>query len=280
MSRSLRQTCATTLAPLGTMVAVLLLVGAACTNDAGYTERPTTTPPGGTGDPGQLVGSWQLTSYAVGDATAQAAPSPATLTFTDDGRFTGSTGCNNLSGTWALDGDALSIVPGPMTKRACIDDATSAQETGLLAGLTSAQQFTVSGDRLTISAGRGRPTLEFERGPDGLAGTSWTVSGVNTGGAVESSALTGALNARFADDGTVSGSGGCNTFSGRYTDDNDRISITQLQSTEIGCEPARSTLETQYFAALGRATTYELTPTTLTLRDDAGAIQVMFTAST
>lgn len=278
MHRSLRHGSTAALVPVGALLAACVLLGAACTSDAGFEERPTTTTrPGGSA--GGITGTWQLESYDDGGGRTPAAPQPATLSVVADGTFSGSTGCNSLSGTYRIDGERLTVSPGPMTKRACIDEAGDAQERAVVAGLTDAAGFRLDGDVWTVTDRSGRPTLVWRRGPDGLAGTSWTVSGVNTGNAVESSASTGDLNATFAADGTVSGSGGCNTFSGRYTDDDGTLAVTGLQSTEIGCDPARATLESQYLAALGRATTYELTPTALTLRDGNGAIQVMFVAS-
>jgi heat shock protein HslJ len=264
---------------LSALFATVVLIGASCTSDAGFESPTTSTGSGGAGGAASIVGPWTLVSYGSGGAQTSAAPEPAALVLADDGRFTGSTGCNNLAGDYTVSGSKLTVSPGPMTKRACIDDAGNAQEQAVLAGLTSAAGFGVDGDRLTITDAGGRTVLVFERGPEGLADTAWTVSGINTGTAVVSSEFIGALNATFATDGTVSGSGGCNTFSGAYTDDNGSVAITDLQSTEIGCEPERATLESQYFAALGRAATYELTPSSLTLRDADGAIQVMFTTA-
>jgi heat shock protein HslJ len=264
---------------LSALFATAVLIGASCTSDAGFESPTTSTGSGGSGGTASIVGPWTLVSYGSGDAQTSAAPEPAALVVADDGRFTGSTGCNNLAGTYTVDGGKLTVSPGPMTKRACVDDGGNAQEQAVLAGLTSAAGFGVDSGRLTITDAGGRTVLVFERGPEGLADTAWTVSGVNTGNAVESSMLTGSLNATFGADGAVSGSGGCNTFSGTYTDDNGSVAITGLQSTEIGCEPERATLESQYFAALGRADTYELTPPSLTLRDADGAIQVMFTTA-
>jgi len=279
MHRPLHHRSVSALAPLGALLAALVLIGAACTNDAGFESPTTSTGSGGSDGTASIVGPWTLVSYGSGDAQTSAAPEPAALVFAADGRFTGSTGCNNLAGDYTVSGSKLTVSPGPMTKRACVDDAGNAQEQAVLAGLTSVTGFGVDGDRLTISDAGGRTLLVFERGPEGLTDTAWTVSGINTGTAVVSSEFIGALNATFAADGTVSGSGGCNTFSGTYTDDNGSVAITGLQSTEIGCEPERATLESQYFAALGRAATYELTPSSLTLRDADGAIQVMFTTA-
>ena len=43
----------------------------------------------------------------------------ATLTFTEDGAVSGSTGCNRYNGTWTLSGDQLVFGPIASTRRAC-----------------------------------------------------------------------------------------------------------------------------------------------------------------
>jgi uncharacterized lipoprotein YbaY/predicted secreted protein len=62
---------------------------------------------------------------------------------------------------------------------------------------------------------------------------------------------------RFSADGKVSGSGGCNSFGGTYTaGENRSIKLSQLISTLIGCAPAVSALEQEYFSALQSASSY------------------------
>ncbi len=60
------------------------------------------------------------------------------------------------------------------------------------------------------------------------------------------------ITATFAPDGTVSGSGGCNNYTGGYTLSGDQISIGPLASTMMFCE-AGSDEETTYLAALQQA---------------------------
>ena len=70
----------------------------------------------------------------------------------------------------------------------------------------------------------------------------------------------------------VSGTGGCNTFSGTYTTDGDTISFGPLASTMMACEPPIMEQETVYFAALDGATTYAVDGDTLTISGDAGTL--------
>jgi hypothetical protein len=71
-------------------------------------------------------------------------------------------------------------------------------------------------------------------GGDGgtLAGTSWTLTDLDSGG------VTGTAPTLELTETDVSGTGGCNTFSGTYTTDGDTISFGPLASTMMACEPS------------------------------------------
>lgn len=58
-----------------------------------------------------VVGTW-------GDGTAASDPH---LVFADDGRVSGSDGCNSLSGSWTVDGDAVVVSDVASTLMACPD---------------------------------------------------------------------------------------------------------------------------------------------------------------
>jgi heat shock protein HslJ len=99
-----------------------------------------------------------------------------------------------------------------------------------------------------------------------LAGTSWTLTDLDSGG------VTGTAPTLDLTDTDVSGTGGCNTFSGTYTTDGDTISFGPLASTMMACEPSIMEQETVYFAALDGATTYAIDGDTLTISGDAGPL--------
>ena len=65
--------------------------------------------------------------------------------------------------------------------------------------------------------------------------------------------------ANFAADGTINGSGGCNSFSGRYqAGDNQAITISQLISTRKACEGEVMPWESTYLQSLESAREYRL----------------------
>lgn len=84
---------------------------------------------------------------------------------------------------------------------------------------------------------------------DKLEGTPWVLvsgAGIDVPKGV-------ALSATF-DAGKVSGSGGCNRYTGAYTVNGDKLDITGVASTQIACQPPLDTVERSYLAALDAAT--------------------------
>jgi heat shock protein HslJ len=70
----------------------------------------------------------------------------------------------------------------------------------------------------------------------------------------------------FSADGMVSGSGGCNQYSGPYEVDGGSIRFGDLASTLMLCEGQVGAQETAFMAALGGATTWRI--------DAAGALEL------
>ncbi|WP_420453783.1 META domain-containing protein [Ilumatobacter sp.] len=111
-----------------------------------------------------LVGEWTITDI---DGIEPLADAPATITFGDDDTMSLDTGCNTLSASYGIDGDALSIDSEPaMTLMAC-DTERTAQETAVVAIIgsvrTDGATFEISDDTtLTITTIEGT-TLTVER---------------------------------------------------------------------------------------------------------------------
>jgi heat shock protein HslJ len=105
---------------------------------------------------------WRLVS--LGPAGAEAglvAGTTVTLRFGEDGRASGSTGCNSYSGTYQVRGDNIAFGRLISTRRACLDQNANQQEQRFLAALEAANRFRLSSDRLTIIADRNRSVLNF-----------------------------------------------------------------------------------------------------------------------
>jgi polar amino acid transport system substrate-binding protein len=105
--------------------------------------------------------------------------------------------------------------------------------------------------------------------PNPLAGKTYNLLNLNG----QPVAPNTQVNTTFNFDGTVAGSGGCNSYSGRYVVENNAISITGLTNASAACvePPGVMEQETAFWSALNLARTFEIPdPTTLIMRDGAG----------
>jgi len=92
-----------------------------------------------------------LTAYGPVDSTTPAVPDvDATLVFGEDGTLAGSTGCNELGGTYTVEGDQITFVQIVSTLILC-PDLQMAQEEAMLRVLMETASFNIEGDTLTIT---------------------------------------------------------------------------------------------------------------------------------
>lgn len=89
----------------------------------------------------------------------------------------------------------------------------------------------------------------------GLGGTDWTVTSIAGTATIPDARPT----MRFAVQGQVAGSDGCNQYSGPFRTDGQDISVGRLSSTLIGCEPLLSAQAQAFTEALTGAATWRLT---------------------
>jgi heat shock protein HslJ len=265
---------------------VLALPLAACASaaDAGPGDSGSGAGSGGAASASaqSLTGTaWDLTQFAPAGST-DLSPVPdgvkATAEFTAD-RIAGSGGCNRFTGRYTVDGSTIAIGPLASTAMACIETVMAA-ETDYLARLDEAATYSVSGNALTMSDAAGKVVLTFtESVPVTLTGTTWSATGINNGKqAVVSLVADTTVTAVFGEDGTITGSAGCNTYNGTYEVSGTDLTIGTLATTMMACEPDVSTQEADYLAALARVTTYSISGDQLELRDAQGALQAGYVA--
>ena len=81
------------------------------------------------------------------------------------------------------------------------------------------------------------------------------------------------VNLSFEADGNLGGSGGCNSFFGSYEITGTAMTIGEVGSTEMACEPqALMAQEVEYLGALDRVTEFVQPGNTLTLRYPEGEL--------
>ena len=110
-----------------------------------------------------LSGSeWRLVSLGpAGSESDVVQGTTVTLRFGEDGRASGSTGCNSYGGSYEVRGDTISFSRIVATRRACLDQNANQQEHRFLMALESASRFRLASNRLTLFGDRGRTVLNF-----------------------------------------------------------------------------------------------------------------------
>ena len=168
--------------------------------------------------PNGLAGStWTVVNYNNGKE-AVITPIVGTnisMDFGADGTVSGVSGCNNYSGKYETSGDALKVGPLASTRRACVTpDGVMEQETQYLAALQNSATYKIEGNTLTIRDASGAmQVVATRREPATLAGSSWTVTGINNGNEAVVSLIPGTeISLKFGTDGMLSGNTGCKTI--------------------------------------------------------------------
>ena len=85
------------------------------------------------------------------------------LEFVRDGRLTGYTGCNRLSGAWRVEDGAIRFGALATTKRACLGPAGDAEKR-VLAALGERSRVSVERGKLVVQ-GAGGERIEFVEAP-------------------------------------------------------------------------------------------------------------------
>lgn len=120
-----------------------------------------------------------------------------------------------------------------------------------------------------------------------LAGTTWTLgSFASTGGKQAPAVASANATLRFVRGGTVSGSTGCNSFTGTYRQSGNAVTITPGPMTMKACPGALATQEAAVLAAFPKVVSFSSDMTTtkpsvamLVLKDAQHATQLSYVAT-
>jgi heat shock protein HslJ len=91
-----------------------------------------------------------------------------------------------------------------------------------------------------------------------LAGATWVVRGITHAGTVAEIAPDRPPTLAFGPDGRLTGSSGCNGYSGRYEISPERLDVGHVASTRRACEPTLMQQEAAFFDALAGTAEYAL----------------------
>jgi heat shock protein HslJ len=244
-------------------------------------EEVSKTPVGEQSAAPELEGvTWQLESYLNSQGEMSTVLPETTITaIFEGGNVSGSAGCNNYFASYTVDGSSLTIEPGGSTMMACAEPIMQ-QEADYLSALATAASYQIVDGMLEITNAEGATILVFsEQQPPSLSGATWIATGVNNGkGAVSSLIIGSEITALFGEDGSLSGSAGCNNYTTSYEVTGDAISIGPAATTRMMCATPEGVMEQEmaYLTALVNSSTHTLSGDRLELRAADGALQVSY----
>ena len=231
-------------------------------------------------DPQDLTGvTWVLDDASIAGLMDQA-PVGAQVTIAfEDGQAHGTAACNSYGGAYhAGDDGSMSFDDFAVTEMGC-EAPLMTLESAYLQALGGVTGFDLdAGGGLRLVGGDATLSFSPKASPEPLplAGTTWTLSSIAAGDAVMSVVSGTEITAVLAADETVSGSAGCNSFSGTYTLAGDRLSFSPLATTKMACAGYVMTQEHVFLDAMGEVASFAIEGTQLTLQDRSGAMLLGF----
>ncbi len=198
------------------------------------------------------------------------------------GESGGSVGCNSIGADVEVEGDIVRVSDLAMTEMGCPGPVQDFEEqfVGIFDGDLTAKIKEGDGEArtLTLTSDKGDSiTLGSEAAPP-LMGTKWTddaLTGKGADGTAESlpEAARGKAYLTFSKDGTVRGSLGCNTFSGKAAvkdGESGTIEFGRLATTRKLCSAPVMRTENEIKEILSGKVAYEKEHDALTLTADSG----------
>jgi heat shock protein HslJ len=111
-----------------------------------------------------------------------------------------------------------------------------------------------------------------------LEGSSWTLTNIRDEAGDMAPALPGVVVTMHFQVDQVSGESGCNTYSGSYTVDGNKLQFGPLATTRQACpEPETMKQENAFLSAMEQVGSYKINGNQLELRDGKGDSVLMFT---
>lgn len=202
-----------------------------------------------------------------------------TLQF-DAGRASGTDGCNRYSRPYSVKDGTLDFGPGGASTQMACPPEVMQRAAEYTSRLGAARSYRVEAGQLQLLGPDGNLLAALVPQPQGLAGTSWRVTGYNNGRQAVVSVLAGTTpTMAFSPDGRVSGSAGCNNYSATYTFAGESLGFGPAATTRKMCaEPERvMEQEQQFLKALETVASARQEGDRLELRSADGALAVSLT---
>ncbi|WP_292364426.1 MULTISPECIES: META domain-containing protein [unclassified Methanoculleus] len=270
--------------------AAFLIIVAACLFSVGYSGGADTPPDDANKVAEPLAGSaWDLIAFRA-DNGSIAAPLPGVeplIVFGESGTLSGFAGCNLYSAPYRINGSTIKVEPIEGTEaHPAAEQGLVQQESRYRELLVAAASYKVEDDRLVLSGPSGKDLLVFERsdqpGTVPLLSTEWRLTHYTTGGGstVASPVPGTSITLVFDDDGTLSGSAGCNAYSAPYRVNETGIGVERIIATKASCTEPAGIMEQEraYLDLLRSAAGYRIVGDTLAVIDGNGRAILFYEA--
>jgi len=227
-------------------------------------------------------GNWVLVDY--GDALNPTVVEPGTyvtinFSATDD-QVNGSGGCNNYFTTYTADDNGNLTVNGPVGSTMMACETGMEQETLFLGALETVTGYTVT-EKSHLLLNYDSGTVYDEQltfiPETPLVDTVWVLTAYGDPDNLTPSEAGVVTTAVFIADGTVSGSGGCNSYNAGYSAQDGQISVDLPISTMMACETGMEQ-EQAFLQLLEAAESYLIGMGTLEISTAGGAEILRFSA--
>jgi heat shock protein HslJ len=147
---------------------VVAMLATACgdSQDGAEPARPADAAPldnadaAGSAATGGLAGTTWMATSVNGEAILADFPTP-TIVFEADGRVSGSAGCNDYAGTYAVEGSQITFTVGLTSRRPC-EVQQGQQEERFVMGLVKAVGFQIGDGVLTLTDADGAAVATFD----------------------------------------------------------------------------------------------------------------------
>ncbi|HET9063560.1 MAG TPA: META domain-containing protein [Candidatus Binatia bacterium] len=195
----------------------------------------------------------------------------------ESGRVHGTDGCNRYSAPYSTSPDGFQLTaPVVSTKMACPEPVMKQAE-AFLAALAKARGARIDDGHLFLVDAVGVIVATLDAQSQEIAGTEWTVTGYNTGtNAVVGVLAETHLSVRFSADGKISGSAGCNDYTGSYSFSGQSLTIGETAATRKMCAQPEGVMKQErlFLNALAMVTLARVDGDLLELRARDGGLAV------
>jgi len=212
-------------------------------------------------EPAPLTGTtWRLNGYNDGKGGFVSVLSGAEITavFGDDGKVTGSAGCNDYTASYAVEDNAITFGPAATTRKMCSEpEGIMEQESAYLAAIESTTAFQIEGDELTLTNADGVRVATFAifdaeaAAASGIVGMVWQWVSTQTPTEKITVDDPDKYTIEFLPGGQVNVQADCNVAGGTYTTSDSHIKITITTTTLAACPPG--SLGDQFIKELNEA---------------------------